>query len=104
MAKHKEMSMIERQLKDPAFRAAFEREAAALEISEFIAEKMAERDVSVRKLAALSGISATVIQGIKSGSRKNIQYNTLRPIIAALGCRIVFAEAAAKQKRTRVTA
>ena len=103
MAKHKVTSLIERQMKDPAFRAAFEREAAALEVSEFIAAKMAEREVSVRRLASLSGVSATVIQGIKSGSRKNIGYNTLRPIVAALGCRIVFTEAT-KQRRTKVLA
>ncbi len=103
MAKTKTLTTFEREMKDPLFRAGFEREAAALEVSEFIAEKMAERDVSVRKLAALSGVSATVIQGIKSGSRKNIEYNTLRPIIEALGCRIVFTEAA-RQKRAKVMA
>ena len=92
MAKNRALSTFEREMRDPVFRAGFEREAAALEVSEFIAEKMAEQDISVRKLAALCKVSSTVIQGIKSGSRKNIGYNTLRPIVAALGYKIVFKE------------
>jgi len=103
MARSKAITTFERHMKSPAFRAAFEREAAALEVSEFIAKKMIEREISVRKLAALSGISATVIQGIKSGSRKNIEYNTLRPLVAALGCRITFTEST-KPKRVTVHA
>ena len=55
MARSKAMTTFERHMKNPAFRAAFEREAAALEVSEFIAKKMIEREISVRKLAALSG-------------------------------------------------
>lgn len=102
MAKNRAGSTYEREMKDSAFRAAFEKEAAALEVSEFIAKRMAEKEISVRKLASLCGISATVIQGIKSGRRKNIEYNTLRPIVAALGCQIIFAEA--RRRRTRVLA
>ncbi len=93
MARNSTSNTFEREMKSSVFRAAFEKEAAALEVSEFIAKKMAEKEVSVRRLAALSGVSATVIQGIKSGSRKNIEYNTLRPLVNALGYRIVFKEA-----------
>jgi DNA-binding Xre family transcriptional regulator len=103
MARNKVTSTFDQEMKNPAFRAAFEKESAALKVSEFIAKKMAEKEVSVRRLAALSGISATVIQGIKSGSRKNIEYNTLRPLVNALGCRIVFKEEV-KSRRSKTLA
>lgn len=90
MAKTKVPTTYDREMKEPAFRAAFEKESAALEVSEFIAEKMAERDISVRRLAAMCRVSPTVIQGIKSGSRKDIKYNTLHQIVAALGYRVMF--------------
>jgi len=91
--KHDNMSTFEREMKDPAYRAALEREEAALDVSEFMAQKMEEQKISVRKLAERSGVSSTVIQGIKSGRRKNIEYRTLKPLIHALGYRITFTKA-----------
>jgi DNA-binding Xre family transcriptional regulator len=90
-------STYEREMKDPAFRAAFEKEWDALEVSEFMAQKMAEQGISVRGLAARSGVSPTVIQGIKSGKRVNIQYSKLKPIVSALGYQIFFKKVAAGQ-------
>jgi DNA-binding Xre family transcriptional regulator len=77
-------------MKNPAFRAAFEKENAALEVSEFLAKQMAEQELSVRKLAALADVSPTIIQGIKAGTRKNIEYATLKALMGALGCQITF--------------
>ena len=81
---------FDREMKNPAFKAAFEQEEAALEVSEFLAQQMAEQELSVRKLAALADVSPTVIQGIKSGTRKNIEYATLKALMDALGCQITF--------------
>lgn len=88
-----EKSTFEREMKNRAFRAAFEREAAALEVSEFLAKQMAEQKISVRTLAARASVSATVVQGIKSGKRRNIEYKTLKALTHALGHRIRFTKA-----------
>ena len=86
----KPTSTFEREMMSDTFKAAFEKEEAALEVSEFLARQMVEQEMSVRKLAALADVSPTVIQGIKSGTRKNIGYATLKALMAALGCEITF--------------
>ena len=96
--RHSSISTFEREMKVPSFRATFEREQASLELSEFMAQKMAEQKISVRKLAARSGDSPTVIQGIKSGTRKNIEYTTLKPLIHALGYSITFTKATTRRQ------
>ena len=83
-------STYDREMKSPTFRAAFEKEYAALEVSEFIAKQMAEQAISVRSLAAKADVSPTVVQGIKTGTRKNIEYATLKALLVALGCEIQF--------------
>jgi len=83
-------STFDREMKSPTFKAAFEKEDAILEVSEFLAKQMAEQDLSVRKLAVLADVSPTVIQGIKAGTRKNIEYATLKALMDALGCQITF--------------
>lgn len=93
MRRRDKKSTLDREMKNPAFRAAFEREAAALEVSEFLAKQMAEQKLSVRALAARASVSATVVQGIKSGRRTNIEYKTLKALTHALGHRIRFAKA-----------
>ena len=79
-----------REMKSSTFRAAFEKEYAALEVSELIAKQMAEQAISVRSLAAKADVSPTVVQGIKTGTRKNIEYATLKALLVALGCEIQF--------------
>jgi DNA-binding Xre family transcriptional regulator len=93
MRKNKDESTFEREMKNPVFRAAFEKESAALEVSEFLAKQMAEQEISVRALAKRASVSATVVQGIKSGKRKNIEYTTLKALTLALGYEIMFKRA-----------
>jgi DNA-binding Xre family transcriptional regulator len=93
MRKNKGESTFEREMKNPVFRAAFEKESAALEVSEFLAQQMAKQELSVRALAELASVSATVVQGIKSGKRKNIEYTTLKALTVALGYEIMFKRA-----------
>jgi DNA-binding Xre family transcriptional regulator len=83
-------STLNRELKDPSFRGACEKESALLEVSEFLARQMQEQAVSVRALATRASVSATVVQGIKSGKRKNIEYTTLKALTLALGYQIKF--------------
>jgi DNA-binding Xre family transcriptional regulator len=89
----KAASTFDREMKSATFKAAFEKEEASLEVSEFIARQMNEQEMSVRRLAALADVSPTVIQGIKSGTRKNIEYATLKALMIALGCEITFRKA-----------
>lgn len=90
MGMNKRETTFDREMKNPAFRAAFEKESAALEVSEFLAKQMAEQEISVRTLAARAFVSPTVVQGIKSGKRKNIEYRTLKALTLALGYQIEF--------------
>jgi len=90
MGKNKDENTFEQEMKNPAFRAAFEKESAALEVSEFLARQMAEQEISVRALAKRASVSATVVQGMKSGKRKNIEYTTLKALTLALGYKIMF--------------
>ena len=93
MKKNRGESTLEREMRNPAFRAAFDKESAALEVSEFLAKQMADQEISVRSLAARACVSATVVQGIKSGKRKNIEYTTLKALTLALGYEITFKRA-----------
>ena len=83
-------SALDQEMKSPSFGAAFAMESAALEVSEFIAKQMTEQAVSARSLARLASVSPTVVQGIKSGKRKNIAYATLKALAIALGYQITF--------------
>ena len=87
---HNGKSTLDHEMKNPAFRAAFAKESASLEVSEFLAKQMAEQKISVRALAARASVSATVVQGIRSGKRKNIEYKTLKALTLALGHQIAF--------------
>jgi DNA-binding Xre family transcriptional regulator len=89
----KNTSTFDHEMRSPTFKALFEKEESLLEVSEFLVKQMAKQDISVRRLAALADVSPTVIQGIRSGSRKNIEYATLKAIMGALGCEITFRKA-----------
>ncbi len=93
MRKGKGKSTLDKEMKNAAFRAAFEKESAALEVSEFLAKQMADQEISVRALAARASVSPTVVQGIKSGRRTNIEYTTLKALALALGYKIMFKRA-----------
>lgn len=95
MRKNRGETTLDHEMKNAAFRAAFEKESAALEVSEFLAKQMAEQEISVRTLAARASVSPTVVQGIKSGKRTNIEYTTLKALTLALGYQIQF-----KRRRT----
>jgi hypothetical protein len=100
MAKRIGESTFDREMKDPIFRAAYIRESAMLEVSEFLATQMTEQAITVRALAALASVSPTVVQGIKSGRRKNIEYTTLKALTVALGYNIMFTKMYAAKSQT----
>lgn len=52
---------------------------------------MEQDHISVRKLASAAGVSPTIIQGLRSGSKTNITIETLSKILDAVGYQIIFA-------------
>ena len=64
-------------------REEFEREYKELILSELLHAIMEKDEISVRKLAKLAGLSPTVIQAMRSGSKKDLQ---------GLGCKKLMAE------------
>ena len=76
-------SLNARQKKD------FEREYKELLLSELLIALMTHDDVSVRKLAEAAGLSATIVQGMRAGTRKNVSALSLFKIFNALGYKLV---------------
>lgn len=80
--KKKAKSTYEEFIEDDQQRALLDKEYKELLISELLLAVMAEDHISVRKLAVAAGVSPTIIQGLKSGSKTNINFNQ----IAHLAC------------------
>jgi DNA-binding Xre family transcriptional regulator len=104
MIKKRSESTFDREMRNSAFRAVFEKESAALEVSEFLARQMAEQEISVRALAERALVSPTVVQGIRSGKRKNIEYKTLKALTVALGYQIMFKKTRASKRKNGASA
>ncbi len=68
---------------------AFKREYKNLLIDEMIIALMELDGVSVRKLAEAAELSPTIIQGVKSGLRKNVTAISLLKILNGLGCKVI---------------
>lgn len=69
----------------PKQRKQFDRERKEFLISEMILAAMEKDNVSVRKLASLAGVSPTIIQGIRTGTKKNVTIKTFSKIFNILG-------------------
>ncbi len=91
------LSTFDRLMKDPEWKASFEKGYEKFLISEFLIEAMEENNISVRKLAEKAGVSPTLIQNLRSGKRSNISLNTLTPILNALHYKLEFV----KEKKTK---
>ena len=88
MENEKELSTFEKEMKDPHFKSEFEKEYQEFLISEFLIEAMDEEHISVRNLAKETGVSASMIQKLRSGKNTNISINKLVSLISALHYRI----------------
>lgn len=86
----KTMSTFEKEMQDTHFKAEFEKEYQEFLISEFLIEAMDKEHISVRKLAKETGVSASMIQKIRSGKNINISLNKLVSLLSALHYRIKF--------------
>jgi len=85
---NKQISTFEHEMEDAEFRLQFELEYEEFCLSETVLGLMKTKKMSVRKLAKLARLSPTIIQEVKSGTRKQVAFTTALQIIAALGCKL----------------
>lgn len=56
-------------------------------LSELILAIMEEDEISVRKLAKIAGVSPTVVQAMRSGTKKDFSMQSFFKILKGLGCK-----------------
>ena len=77
-------------MSDKKRKAKFDQGYQDFLISELLIEAMEAENKSVRTLSKETGISATMIQNLRSGKNKNVSLKTLFPILNALHYTIKF--------------
>ena len=70
-------------------RRNFEKGYKDLLLSEMLIAAMNQDSISVRELAKEAGVSPTIVQGMRSGTRKNVSAISLFRILKALGYKLV---------------
>ena len=88
--KTKTISTFDRIMSDKKRKAKFDQGYQDFLISELLIEAMEAENKSVRTLSKETGISATMIQNLRSGKNKNVSLKTLFPILNALHYTIKF--------------
>lgn len=88
--KKKAKSTYEEFIEDDEQKKTLDEEYKDLLLSELLIAAMEHDHISVRKLASAAGVSPTIIQGIKSGSKTNITIDTLSKILDAVDYQIIF--------------
>lgn len=89
--KKKTKSTYEAFIEDSVQKDLLDKEYKELLLAELLIAAMEHDHISVRKLASTAGVSPTIIQGLKSGSKTNITLDTLSRILDAVGYQIIFA-------------
>jgi hypothetical protein len=89
--KKKAKSTYEEFIEDDEQQALLDKEYKELLLSELLIAAMEHDHISVRRLASAAGVSPTIIQGLKSGSKTNITIDKLSKILDAVGYQIIFA-------------
>ena len=83
-----ELSTFDKEMMDTLFQTECDKEYQEFLISEFLIEAMDAEQISVRNLAKETGISASMIQKLRSGKNSNISIDKLVSLISALHYRI----------------
>lgn len=94
--------VLEEQLKNPEFRAEWERTALARAIATRVLAYRLEHNLSQTALAAKLGVSQPAVARLESGEH-NPRIGTLARISSALGIELVLDFAPANQKKQLVT-
>lgn len=67
---------------------AFDQEYRELLLSEMILAAMQQDHVSVRQLAKLAGVSPTIVQGMRSGIKKDFNMGSFFKVLKGLGFKV----------------
>jgi len=81
-------STFEEFISDPKRKKEFDKEYNEFLLSEFILEKMEEKNLSVRMLARKAGVSPTIIQKIRSKNAERINFRTFTNVLHSLGYKV----------------
>ncbi len=73
-------------------RKEFESGYKELLLSELLLAMMEKDELSVRKLAKMANVSPTIVQAMRSGSKKDFTLKTFFKILKGLGCKKLMAE------------
>ena len=73
----------------PKKRQKHEEEYIDLVLSELLIAAMNEDDISVRELAKVAGVSPTIVQGIRSQTRKHVSVQIFFKILNSMGCKFM---------------
>lgn len=95
-------STYEEFIEDEEQKVSLDNEYNELLVSELLIAAMKQDHISVRKLAAAAGVSPTIVQGLKSGSKTNITIDTLSKILDAIGYQIIFAPKIRSEKHLKL--
>jgi len=71
--------------KDPNKKSKFDSELKAFHLSELILSFMEKENLSIRDLAALSGVSKSQIQNLRSEESLNVTLKTMSSVLKSLG-------------------
>ena len=69
----------------PVERKKYDEEYQELLLSELILAAMEKDNISVRKLAKMAGVSPTIVQAMRSGSRQDFSMQSFFKILKGLG-------------------
>ncbi len=69
----------------PQERNGYEKELKDFIISELVLAAMEEDNISVRRLAKLAGVSPTIVQEMRSGSKKSYNTKSFFKVLKSLG-------------------
>ena len=89
--KQKNKSTYDAFIEDAKQKKLLDQEYRDLLVSELLLASMKEDHISVRKLAAMAGVSPTIIQELRAGNRLNLTIDTLFKILNAIGYQIILA-------------
>ena len=70
----------------------FNEERQEFILSELILAAMEKDNISVRKLAKMAGVSPTIVQAMRSGTKKDFSMRSFFKILKGLGCKSFMVE------------
>lgn len=76
----------------PQERKKYDEEYREFILSELILAAMAKDNISVRKLAKMAGVSPTIVQAMRSGSKTDFSMQSFFKILRGLGSKKIMVE------------